>query len=398
MGLQGLSRLSRGLIGGSLGLVVAASGCTTTASDDVQRYLDDPAFRRSELTASLVDADNGYSRRRLERYRNWEQLPEWNPRVAPVAHAMPIARALAISEPARAGDRDALIALGEAAFFTYPAQELPLAATTRMLRDGDYGLWTDGDRFGGLVEVEMADGTRRLAYTCATCHAAVRDGHVVAGLANTALDLGRLVSDLGQVRDPARLAWGPGRADVSTTTGDEPVRIPDLRATRYQTHLQVNATVEQRGIASLALRIETLLVTGHGEILRPPRTVSLGLALYLWSLAPASRVPHTGAEIRGRATFEATCRGCHVPPTFAGAPVPLDAIGVDAVGLSIERGTGRWRVPSLVGVAARGSLLHDGSATTLEAVLDPRRLGGHRFGLGLDADTRADLVAYLRTL
>jgi hypothetical protein len=78
--------------------------------------------------------------------------------------------------------------------------------------------------------------------------------------------------------------------------------------------------------------------------------------------------------------------------------VALDAIGVDAVGLSIERGTGRWRVPSLVGVAARGALLHDGSAVTLEAVLDPRRPGGHRFGLGLDADTRADLVAYLRTL
>jgi len=382
-----------------LWFVAVASGCATRApEDDVRRYLDDPAFRRTELASSLVDIDNRYSRRRLEHYGDWEQLPEWNPRVAAVSHAMPVARALAISETARAGDRDALIALGEAAFFAYPAQELPLEATARMLTDGAYGLWSDGDRLGGLVDVEMADGTRRLAYTCATCHADVRDGRVVAGLANTELDLGRMVSDLGRVRDPARLAWGPGRADVSTSTGDEPVRIPDLRATRYQRHLQVNATVEQRGIASLALRIETLLVTGHGEILRPPRAISLGLALYLWSLAPRSRVPVTTAEIRGRTAFEAACRGCHAPPTFAGSPVTLDVIGVDAVGLSTERGTGRWRVPSLVGVAARGAFLHDGSATTLDAVLDPQRRGGHRFGLALDAGTRADLAAYLRSL
>ena len=381
---------------GRLLLVVAVVGCAPPASDDVvRRYLDDDDFRRAELVASLVEPTNGYSQRRLDSYDAWERLPQWNPRVRVVTRVnrSPL-RTLVISEAAHAGDRDALIALGEAAFYSYPAQQLPLAVAP----DDGYGLWSDGDRIGGLVDVEMADGTTRLGYTCATCHAAVRDGHVVPGVANTKLDIGRWLADSLHRSGDAMRAWGPGRADVSTRTGAEPVRIPDLRATRYQTNLQVNATVEQRNIASLALRIETLLVTGHGEILRPPREVALGLALYLWTLAPSPRAVVSDAERRGRDVFDAECSRCHTPPTFAGPPVSISEVGVDAVGRSEDRGTGMWRVPSLIGVAARTPLLHDGAAATLADILDPARGGAHRFGLDLDAPARADLLAYLHSL
>lgn len=381
--------------------------------DDARRYLVDAEFRRAELAASLVAPANGYSRARLERYAKWEQLPVWNPPVADLADRDD-ARALEIDPRARAGDRDALLALGEAAFFRYPAQLIAgLQADDAASVADRYGLWRDGARVGGLVRVELLAGAKAVAYTCASCHAAARDGRIVVGLGNDAFDIGRLVADSAHLHDPVMTAWGPGRADVSTLTAAEPVRFPDLRPTRYVSHLQVNATVAQRDLASLALRIETLLVTGHGEVVRPPREIALGLALYVWSLAPAgpARAAITPAEQRGRTLFDARCAGCHAPPTFTGPPVAIERIGVDAVARSRERGTGAWRVPSLLGVRDRRALFHDGALATLAAVLDPRRLdagytGGrapgaiaeHRFGLELPAAARADLLAFLDTL
>jgi hypothetical protein len=381
--------------------------------DDARRYLADAEFRRAELVASLVAPDNGYSRARLERYARWEQLPAWNPPVAELGDRGD-ARALDIDASARAGDRDALLALGEKAFFRYPAQLIAGLAPDDAARAADrYGLWRDGARVGGLVRVELLGGATAVAYTCASCHAAARDGRVVVGLGNDRFDIGRLVADAAHLHDPLLAAWGPGRADVSTLTAAEPVRFPDLRPTRYVSHLQVNATVAQRDLASLALRIETLLVTGHGEVVRPPREIALGLALYVWSLAPAgpARVAATPTEQRGRALFDARCAGCHAPPSFTGPPVAIERIGVDAIARSRERGTGTWRVPSLLGVRDRRALFHDGALATLAAVLDPRRLDvgytdgrvpgavvEHRFGLDLPDDARADLLAFLDTL
>jgi hypothetical protein len=80
--------------------------------------------------------------------------------------------------------------------------------------------------------------------------------------------------------------------------------------------------------------------------------------------------------------------------------VPLDRVGTDArVGLSSERGTGTYRVPSLRGASARGALLHDLSVPSLEALLDPARTaGGHVFGKNLDAAARAALLDYVKAL
>lgn len=402
-----------GRLSGAVLAVLAA--CGGPPRDGVAaRYLHDPVFRRAELAASLVAPSNGYSRVRLARYGGaWEALPEWNP---PVSAAGEPARALAITDDARTGDADALRALGEDAFARYPAQQLdPALHVDDAATAARYGLWVDGARIGGLVRVTMADGSTGVAYTCATCHAApaARGGALVPGLANAAFDFGRLVTDRVPAADPALRAWGPGRADVAGDGDPEPVRIPDLRAIRDVTHLQVDATVAQRDVVALALRIETLLVVAHGQILRPPREVAIGLALYLWSLAPPpAPPPATDAERRGRAAFDAGCARCHAPPSFAGPPVALAAIDADdAIGRSPSRGTGTWRVPTLRGVATRGLLFHDGSLADVADVLDPARLapgyrGGrrpgpvteHRFGLDLDAATRADLVAYLRLL
>jgi mono/diheme cytochrome c family protein len=328
----------------TLVLVAAVVGCGPGG---------DAGARREALVASLVNPSNGYSTLRLAHYAtgrdgDWDRLPEWNPPSA----------ALDVSA-------DPLV-LGEAAFYRYPTQ----------LFGGDPST-------PGLVTVAFADGTRISALTCASCHSRVVNGAVIPGLANETIDLG----------------WGPGRIDVAIPAGEEPVAIPDLRVVALETNLHRDGTV-RNDPAALAIRIETLIITAHDGVIRPPREIPVALATWLASLAPPELPPpSTAAETRGAALFDATCATCHVPPAFSGPPVALDIVGTDPrVGLSGDRGTGGYRVPSLRGVAARGRLLHDASVRDLATLFDPSRVGGHRFGLDLAADDRAELLAYLATL
>ena len=60
------------------------------------------------------------------------------------------------------------------------------------------------------------------------------------------------------------------------------------------------------------------------------------------------------------------------------------------------RGTGRYRVPPLLGVGFRRRLFHDGSVTTIADVLDPKRAApGHPWDATLPAETRAAIATYL---
>ncbi len=408
--------------GGAALAGVVASSCGD-AGDPVEpvavRYLRESTFRRDELVASLTTRDNDYARLRLARYetgdaRDWALLPAWNPPVAPVREsnlAGPATdlRALTISSAASAGDRTALRELGEAAFWRYPAMLVSPSAeptlTTRAAFDR-YGLKLaeEGSPGADVVRVAFADGSAGLAYTCAACHSARRaDGTLVAGLANARFDLGALSVASNGTIDPAivtRLrAWGPGRVDVTTDDAREPVAIPDLRPLRFQPYLQRAGAVRQRSLATLAVRVETLLITSHHEAVRPPREVALGLALYLHSLGDAleSRVAVSG---RGAEVFATTCARCHAVPTYAGGIVAAEVVGTDpALTRSATRGTGGYRVPSLRGVGERAWLMHDASIAGLDALLDPARTGGgHRFGVDLDAHDRGALKVYLRSL
>jgi mono/diheme cytochrome c family protein len=167
-------------------------------------------------------------------------------------------------------------------------------------------------------------------------------------------------------------------------------------------YLQAVASVLQTDRFALPIRFETLLIPTPPAAVRPPRVVALALAAYLWSLGDAipSRTPKTAAEQRGAERFAERCQGCHAPPGFTGPPVPIARVGTNpTLGRSADRGTGWYRVPALRGVAARDRLLHDGSVASLSGLLDPARTTpGHRFGRDLDADERADLIAYLETL
>jgi mono/diheme cytochrome c family protein len=389
-------------------VAVVIVGCADAPGPTGVPYLDDRAQRRAELEQILVDPANGYSELRLQNYAHssggWDALSEWNPSVAPIAADGSTGSSAPLDVDIDPLDDAALLALGEQAFFTYPVQPVPLGIASD-------GVWSDATRgLGGLVAL---DGGTQLFGSCATCHGSVRDGSLVPGLGNEHFDLGHAMvqADAVDASDVAAyLSWGPGRVDVTTHAGSEPVRIPDLRAVRLLTFLQADADVAQLDLEALAIRLETLIITSTGETTRPPRIVALALARYVWSLA--DQFAPADASSDGAAVFAANCASCHVPPAFTGAPVPLDVVGTDpTIGDSLVRGTGSYRVPSLRGVGRRALLLHDGSLPSLDAMFDPTRLGsdydggvrvgavpGHVFGLDLSDSDRGALLAYLEAL
>ena len=103
------------------------------------------------------------------------------------------------------------------------------------------------------------------------------------------------------------------------------------------------------------------------------------------------------------------------PSTLDILPV---SVGTDpGLALQTRKGTGYYKVPSLKGVWYRGHYLHEGAATSLEELFNPRRttadyipdgwlppgekarpIQGHEFGLKLPAMEREQLIAFLKTL
>jgi len=292
------------------------------------------------LRASLP-FDNAYSRLRLESYPSWSALPEdW-------------------------GGLSKSASLGRDAFFRYPLQPAP----------------------PGLPH--LVNGS----FTCATCHTR---GDLI-GAPNHTLDIGRAVIAANPHATPeARaiaLSWGPGRVDVSTNTGTEPAKIPDLRPVRFLAYLQHSGTVKQNDVRSLALRIETLIITSSDQRKRPPRELTMALATYVHSLA--DDLP----RVEPPAAFIDHCGDCHEGPGLSGGLVAVDEVGTDpTLARSLDRGTGNYRVPSLRGVSTRGPLLHDGSIADLTSFLDPERSGGHRYGLDAEPGDRAAILAFLQRL
>jgi len=389
------------------------SGCSGAAEADAlsdvergRRYDESETFRREALISSLENADNGYARLRLERYRpgQWEALPIWAPAIRVVSEAdlggaKPTTGFAPLEVDAVPWAEAPLLELGRRAFYEYPVQIMDFAAQAISSAEAPahYGLWSADGRLGGLVWTALPAGATALSVTCATCHATTRSQQLVTGKNNAQLDLGLLASDFRG--DAPNVVWGPGRLDVTNDGSDNPVAIPDLRPVRHQEHLQRAATVKNDLIA-LAIRTETLIISSLGESVRPPRKLAFALALFMWRLPDAPLRSPDEASSRGAGIFAQRCAACHQPPRYSGPAIALERIGTDpGVGQSSERGTGAYRVPSLHAVGDRTPLFAAGSVRDLSELLDPSRSApGHAFGLDLEDAERADLMRFLETL
>jgi hypothetical protein len=112
------------------------------------------------------------------------------------------------------------------------------------------------------------------------------------------------------------------------------------------------------------------------------------------------------AAKRGRRVFrnEAGCASCHQGPTFTDVVrgpwwrLPIlherDEIGTDPT-YATRSATGKYRTTPLRALWQHAPYFHDGSAPTLEAVVDHYV---QRFGLTLTEEQKADLVEFLKSL
>ncbi len=365
-------------------IALLAAGCHPAPAPDpvdptttARRYVEDAAFRRRTLEASLVNPANGYSALRWAKYdeAGWGALPEWQPELAP-----PVA-----------WEEAALIEAGRRAFFEYPMRIAPF-----LNGSGGQGEVPGGHGLQAVVRTDTPDGMHP-ALTCATCHARSDGaGGLTPGPTNDRLDYGALLDDIYGQRTPMS-EWGPGRIDVTPDSLDNATAITDLRPVRHQTHLHRAASV-RNGLVELAIRTETLIITSLGQAARPPRQVAVALALFLRSLA--DELPPVPLDHPGGAVFEEHCEPCHGGEGLTGPPTPLGEVGTDpAVGASPDRTTGAYRTPSLRGVGDRRPLLSDGAVPDLPTLLSPDRdAPGHPYGQGLDADRRAALLDFLNAL
>ena len=311
----------------ALALVSACGGAKGPPQSHEVMYLRDAPTRRQALVDELVTPTNGYSTLRLAHYAtgtdgDWDALPAWNPRAASVpasaldgAQAGPVlpadAQAFSLPDEAAWDPTDpspgppTLASIGQDAFFRYPAQLAPpaLAPLTRDAADR-YGLWVDEVRGVGGIVVAETDAGPALAFSCASCHADVIDGRVVVGVPSARVNLGRMLADSGASGAVAAnlLAWGPGRNDVTTSDASLPERVSDLRPVRFYSHLQYDATVKQIDLVSLAVRVETLIITSNAQAVRPPRVVALA---HRASTSGASRTAYSSRRRAARRSSRA---------------------------------------------------------------------------------------------
>jgi hypothetical protein len=135
--------------------------------------------------------------------------------------------------------------------------------------------------------------------------------------------------------------------------------------------------------------MQDTLVTRMGGTLPSALTLA-SLTAFLDGLAPLrpARAPDSGEALQGRAIFEAMkCNDCH------SGEMLTDNLNHDV-------GTGdEYQTPSLLGVAYRLPVMHDGCAVSLADRFGPCG-GDRRHGdlLQLDGDDQALLIAYLESL
>jgi mono/diheme cytochrome c family protein len=231
-----------------------------------------------------------------------------------------------------------------------------------------------------------------------------------------------------------------------------PTKTPDLIGLRDHKYIDHTATHLLRGpedvmrYAALVSCCDSaefgphhmLTEKGRRVAYRFPDELLFALAQYIFSLEPPPN-PNAGNRraAAGERIFETEgCGGCHTAPLYTNNKLtlatgftpalrhPLNAdilptsVGTDpGLALKTRKGTGVYKIPSLRGVWYRGLFGHDGSVTTLEEWFDANRLRedfvpsgfkgykvkqravpGHAFGLALNPEAKAALIAFLKTL
>jgi mono/diheme cytochrome c family protein len=279
---------------------------------------------------------------------------------------------------------------------------------------------------GQVQTVDGRDVLTRVGITCALCHSTVDNsfsagiGHRLDGWPNRDLDVGRIValspSPLIAPLRPTLLSWGPGMYDprINVDGINSPVVIPPAFGLR---HVALETYTGDGPVSYWNAYVAITQMHGHGffsdtriglTVSNPPDLVSAKLEplrAYQLSLeAPEAPPTDATAAQRGKQVFNsvAGCARCHQGSTYtdvnSGVLYAPAAVGQDPT-YALRTATKLYRTTPLRGLwnppQLDGPYFHDGSATTLEQVVDHYVT---HFGLTLTAQQKLDLVAFLKTL
>jgi cytochrome c553 len=280
---------------------------------------------------------------------------------------------------------------------------------------------------GVVGQVDANDNLTRVGITCALCHSTVDNsfapgvGRRLDGWPNRDLNVGAIVAlspALSAAQKAVYNSWGPGKYDARFNRDGQniPVVIPPAFGLR---NVRREIFTGDDTVSYWNAYVAITQMHGHGRFVdarinttvdNPPDMVSSKLAAlraYQFSLekpAPVAAEFDAAAAERGRAVFNGAgqCATCHAGATLtdvdagklhAPSEVGQDAAYAQRSATKMYRTTplrGLWHPPQL-----RGPYFHDGSAATLDAVVDHYNTLRK---LNLSAQQRADLVQYLRSL
>jgi cytochrome c5 len=268
------------------------------------------------------------------------------------------------------------------------------------------------DKDNNLVEVGI---------TCALCHSTVDDsvqpgiGKRLDGWANRDLDVGAIVALSDEVEEPARSVyegWEPGfydprfnidglntpivippvfglqGIDNETYTADGPISYWNAYVAVTQMHGQGTFVDERLGIS----------VINKPDRVTPKLKALLAYQLSLETPSPPADFFDEDMADDGRDVFEEHCQSCHVNVTGTdnNAGVLHDADETDMDGAYAERTVNKaYRTTPLRGLFSHAPYFHDGSAETIEDVVD-HYIGA--LGITLSTDERANLIEFVKSL
>jgi cytochrome c553 len=281
---------------------------------------------------------------------------------------------------------------------------------------------------GAVETVNGRDTLMRVGITCALCHSRVDDsfapgiGARLDGWPNRDLDVGAILALSPAIPAEQKAvfrSWGPGKYDPRLNvdgidlpvvlppafglrqvrneiyTGDDTVSYWNAYVAVTQMHAQGTFTDPRLGIS----------IVRDPDLVTPKLPALREYQHSLETPAPTDGSFDPAAAERGRAVFTgaARCSSCHVPERSfsdinAGRLHRPAETGMEPVYASRSitkryRTTplrGLWRPPFLT-----GPYFHDGSAETLEAVVDHY---DRVRKLNLTAQQKSDLVEFLKTL
>jgi cytochrome c5 len=281
-----------------------------------------------------------------------------------------------------------------------------------------------------VTTTDGKDTLTRVGITCALCHSTVDDSFAPGigkrrdGWPNRDLDPGAIIA-LSPAVGPADKAvlqsWGKGKYDPRFNLDGKngPVVIPPAYGLA-DVH-RITSTGDGNEIAYWNRYVGVTQMGGHGSFTEPRTGVSVtngsddlitaklpALQAYQLSLAapaPAAGSFDAAAAARGKAVFEGggKCAGCHSGAQLTdansrlhpAAEVVSEPEPADAPSWASRSATKEYRTAPLRGLWQHPPYFHNGSAATLEAVVQTYNA---RKSLGLSPEQMADLVQYLKSL